>query len=726
MAIQSVSDWKKSLTQSTSSPAPTTQAAPTGGVQSVSQWKSTRPAVAAAAPAPAAPVKPPSFIDNVVGGAKHLLGDVTTALTAPPAPKSLDMQTALKTGWDTIVNTVQDTAKRLQAPLPNISQSPKEQFNNAIGVGEGAIGLLNTAFLGITAPLQSAANVPGVGYLADAANNVFNAIGKGGSGLAEGAVEALPVSQETKDKIKPLAEEVGALFAQILAGKLGGEGVKTVTEKSKQIIDAIHSDVKAGKVNAPAPTEAPQAPTQVQSIAEWKAAGKPTAPADVPTGIAQLHANATAYLPDFKAAIDSVAKEGGYTVEPDPLGVKTPDSLTRKANVDYGGDFTQIRDANRATLIVKDPATDLQKIVDSIVAHGGEVSRDVKNKFNENGYKSAIINIKTPHGHNAEIAVTTPEMWHARITLGGDILHKTMRNLEHNTAEYHRIEAASKALYDRAWSDSLARLKSSSVTGEPSRVATSGGYAVPDAVVAKTTSRTGSRSTLMDTPSFSKNLGKSAISDNVPHKGEKSKPVDSTPTETSGSPKAIKGTGDKFTSRVFERMQAENPQIEGGATVRHMNMQEDAARAVELVATDKQKAYQIAMGAETSPDVTSTAVNIAMSEKALADGNYDLAAKLIKNRSLEQTRRGQEIVTERGSINDNSTARYVKELVAARLDALGKGYLNNLKLKGRRVADKTKAIERIDQEVKKVQGQIKSKKLDTKTALALLDKLSCI
>ena len=85
------------------------------------------------------------------------------------------------------------------------------------------------------------------------------------------------------------------------------------------------------------------------------------------------------------------------------------------------------------------------------------------------------------------------------------------------------------------------------------------------------------------------------------------------------------------------------------------------------------------MGAEVSKDVTSTAVNIAMAEKALADGNTALFARLTKTRSLEQTRRGQEIVSERGSVSDNSTSKYVKELVASRLETLGKGYLDNMK-----------------------------------------------
>ena len=127
-----------------------------------------------------------------------------------------------------------------------------------------------------------------------------------------------------------------------------------------------------------------------------------------------------------------------------------------------------------------------------------------------------------------------------------------------------------------------------------------------------------------------------------------------------------------------------------------------------------------------SDKVPSTAVNIAMTEKALADGNYEMASRLIKNRSLEQTRRGQEIVSERGSVNDNSTSKYVKELLASRLEALGKKYFDNLKESITGVSDKGKATKVLDREIAKVEAKIKGRKLDVKTALDLLDKLACI
>lgn len=871
MAVQSVAEWKASRAAGGSiQPV----AVASGGIQSVAQWKASRPASApvAVAPVPAAPVKQASFLDNVIGGAKTVINDVGSALTTAPAPKSFDMQTALKTGWDTIVNTVKDTAARLQAPLPNISQSGSEQLTKAVGVGEGAIGLLNTAFLGITAPLQAAANVPGIGYVADAANNVFSALGKGGSDLAEGAVTALPVSQETKDKIMPLAKEIGALVAQIYAGKLGSDGVKLVTDKSKQIVDAVHSDVKAGAI-----TEAPTAPaTQgVQSVAEWKAAGKPAAPQGSPN-----------LSPDLKTI-----ETGAYNqIKTNGMDKTVSDYLTnystegKTINTDNARELFPAYQADRSLSAgVHEPASDVAKAAyaklletnkgvgdNSVLFTGGgtgagksaavgnvpeinKLSHDASiiydtnmNKFAsaktkidqalKNGFKANIVYVyrdpieafkngtlpraermgrTVPLSEHVSTHVTFPDaalkliehykndsrvgvgildnsrgrgnavvippsevvafLKEKRYSVGdgkqlteqarkvleqaranGSISERTYngtRGSSSNSAENGRqskqphkgksVEKSSGATDTKTYPTIHQGGEVKMVEGTPIKIVdgidtflhkdSNGNWSVSEATTGRDLTGGGFESKTFAISAAKANIEKvgeakfkKLIADNQLPETAKPKSENAPPAESTASPKAIKGSGDAFTSRVLERMQEENPQLKGDATVQHMNMKEDAAKAADLVATDKQQAYEIAMGEKTSPDVTSTAVNIAMSEKALADGNFDLAAKLIRNRSLEQTRRGQEIVTERGSIADNSTSRYVKELLASRLDALGKDYLNNLKLPGRRVANKTKGIERLDAEVKKVEGQIKSKKLDTKTALALLDKLACI
>ena len=139
---------------------------------------------------------------------------------------------------------------------------------------------------------------------------------------------------------------------------------------------------------------------------------------------------------------------------------------------------------------------------------------------------------------------------------------------------------------------------------------------------------------------------------------------------------------------------------------------------------DKQKAFRIAMGAETLRDILSASTNIAMAEKALEEGNKELFSRLIVNRSMAQTRRGQEIVAEKGSVTDNSVSRYVKELIAQRLENVGKRYLTNLK-EGK-ISNKEHATKVIDRKVTKLEKEIKTKKLSVKTALELLSELECV
>lgn len=183
----------------------------------------------------------------------------------------------------------------------------------------------------------------------------------------------------------------------------------------------------------------------------------------------------------------------------------------------------------------------------------------------------------------------------------------------------------------------------------------------------------------------------------------------------------------EFKSRVYDRLKAEYSDVlEGDVLVKRVNMEKDIQKSIDLVETNKQKAYDIAMGKEISSDVLSTNVNIVLQEKALQEGNFKLASKLITNRSLEQTRRGQEIVAEKGSITDNSTSRYVKELISNRLDKLGKDYLGDLTDVFKKKSTKERAMKKIDNEVGKLEKNIKNKKLELRDALSLLDKLTCV
>ena len=61
--------------------------------------------------------------------------------------------------------------------------------------------------------------------------------------------------------------------------------------------------------------------------------------------------------------------------------------------------------------------------------------------------KSAIFNVKTPAGHEAEIAITTPKMWKAKAELGGQELYTKVRN---KVAGWEQAQKEMEELYRNA------------------------------------------------------------------------------------------------------------------------------------------------------------------------------------------------------------------------------------------------------------------------------------
>lgn len=219
-------------------------------------------------------------------------------------------------------------------------------------------------------------------------------------------------------------------------------------------------------------------------------------------------------------------------------------------------------------------------------------------------------------------------------------------------------------------------------------------------------------------PPFTAQAPETTISPFLPMRAEKA------PEIAEKGPQKAKP--EEFKSRVYERLKQEHPEeLTEDITYQRLNMQRDAENAVTLINQDKQKAYQVAMGGEQLPDQTSTGVNIAMAEKMLEEGNFNLYAQLVKKRSLDQTRRGQEIVMEKNSVTDNSASRYVKELIHARMEKIGDKFLSNIigRVKGETKPKKTERI--IREQVEKAQKQIGKKRMDIREAQALLDRITC-
>lgn len=208
-------------------------------------------------------------------------------------PKSFNMNEGLKSGWENLSSTITDSQNRLQHAVDTFQNHNATALQKGVSAGEAAMGGLNGVFSLITTPLAVMSRVPVVGHVVDKVNELFGALGGGGSALAQGVVDRLPLSQETKDTIKPLVGEIGALTAQIVAGKGGETLIPKITEKSNAVLEHIKNDaaihnaipdvpvttevkptVKGGfldsidnkpKITEPAPavTEATKSPTEI-------------------------------------------------------------------------------------------------------------------------------------------------------------------------------------------------------------------------------------------------------------------------------------------------------------------------------------------------------------------------------------------------------------------------------------------------------------------------------
>lgn len=189
-------------------------------------------------PTPEKPLK-----GGVIGGIREVIQDVTAVVKAPFPKRSANPKVALDTAAQGVADVLDDTFERYKKSYHTYQNPNASLKEKAIAQGELTMGLINTAFAPITATLQGAAKLPVVGPVAEVVNRFFGALGTVGSDLAEGAVDTLPVSEQTKEQIRPLAMEVGALVAQIGAGKAGLDKVTLLRERSKNLAEVIDRDL---------------------------------------------------------------------------------------------------------------------------------------------------------------------------------------------------------------------------------------------------------------------------------------------------------------------------------------------------------------------------------------------------------------------------------------------------------------------------------------------------
>lgn len=142
----------------------------------------------------------------------------------------------------------------------------------------------------------------------------------------------------------------------------------------------------------------------------------------------ELMIQAEQAMPEIQQVAEMVAEKYGATVTPPNL--KSKDRIIQKANDDYGGDVSLVKDAARNTIVVS------KDKVESVVSELSKLPGAVKVKrqtpeTDPLGYSGTIINYRAKNGLVGEIQVNTPEMIYAKepakfakLILGNDTYEK--------------------------------------------------------------------------------------------------------------------------------------------------------------------------------------------------------------------------------------------------------------------------------------------------------------
>lgn len=150
----------------------------------------------------------------------------------------------LKEGAKLFNKTVNDSFARLER-LGEAWKSGESPLELGARAGEGVVGLANLVFSPITVGLTAISTQPVVGHAADKVNQVFAAIAGGASeATIQYGVNNLPVSESTKERLRPVAGELAGLIAQIAAGKGGAVTFTKAKARARSFTEQVQKDVE--------------------------------------------------------------------------------------------------------------------------------------------------------------------------------------------------------------------------------------------------------------------------------------------------------------------------------------------------------------------------------------------------------------------------------------------------------------------------------------------------
>ena len=177
--------------------------------------------------------------------------DVNSIINAPkPAPQGFVGSVVSPSGDGSMGSDILDSWAKVGNDYAKLSNS---------GFGAGGANELQTGidavqafFSPVSTVFSHAATIPGpIGDVANVVNKIFGIAGTvGGDTLAAGAQHLPYVTQETRDALTPVFNQVGALAAQIVVGGITHAGYKELSGHVTTIMNTLAEDSRVKALNA--------------------------------------------------------------------------------------------------------------------------------------------------------------------------------------------------------------------------------------------------------------------------------------------------------------------------------------------------------------------------------------------------------------------------------------------------------------------------------------------
>ncbi len=395
-------------------------------------------------------------LSQTVPGGKGLLGNLfpNTYQQLQDPSEGFDLKKAGEDAVNTIKSAFTDEYQRMKDYIePN--QTPSQLVSSRTKVLSGAA---NVVFSPISAIFAGAKHIPILDQVAKVVTLPFSVAGEGATGISNAVIDKLPLSQKTKDTIKPGIGEIFALAAQIAVGRVveaKGEKFNELKTKygEKDATTIVNKANELAKEKMAAPVD--ETPAKVSGI-------KPKVVES------ELYDSGKIEGYDIgKTKKYSTIHEGGKTKIVEGTPVKITDGIDTFLHEGDGG------------WVVSESSTG-RYIADSRTKGGAIAKADtIISQFGEDKFRQTIANKQLNNTDKLRTPETSPQIPADRVEQGGGVVPQAQTEVTPQVGEGSKVsgvakqieaKAVEKGLVDKGYNE-LANYDSSTIK-EQSNLAT--------------------------------------------------------------------------------------------------------------------------------------------------------------------------------------------------------------------------------------------------------------